>query len=101
MACIRPSLETGNYIITRGKIVNNFAFAFITPLQTQNYINHKKFKLLTAGKNKLKKRNRGLYFFTVEKSRIEKHINCNLVIAKMKRIWNERDYVRTLTIIII
>jgi len=45
-----PSLKTGYYIVLRRKVVNYFAFSFVTPLQPQYNVNHL-ISLLVSGKN--------------------------------------------------
>jgi hypothetical protein len=38
VARIGSALEAGDYVVTGRQHVNNFAFAFVAPLQTENYI---------------------------------------------------------------
>ena len=39
VTCVGSALETSDYIITGSEHVDNFTFAFVAPLQTENYIN--------------------------------------------------------------
>jgi hypothetical protein len=40
MAGIGPTLKSGNDVVLRGKIVYDFAFSFVAPLQAKYYVNH-------------------------------------------------------------
>src|ERR1700694_4598359 len=43
MPGIWSALEARDHVIAGSKIIHDLAFAFIAPLQTKNYINHKVF----------------------------------------------------------